>query len=95
MSVLYSLYSFEYKWFYQGVKTAILFLDLFNFYLPVTSSPSLGVAVQKRLSVIEANWAYFLGYGLPLSSLISTPLLSPIATGGSIFRHKAGNIVLR
>lgn len=55
----------------------------------------VGIAVQKRLSIIEVNWPYFLGYGFPISLLTSTPLFSPLATSGSIITHKAGNLVLR
>ena len=62
---------------------------------PVIIPLSVGILVQKRLSEVELHWPYFLGFGLPLSLLTSLPLFSPLATGGSLVRHKAGNIVIR
>ncbi|XP_019856920.1 PREDICTED: etoposide-induced protein 2.4 homolog isoform X1 [Amphimedon queenslandica] len=70
MSFLYSLYSFEYKWFYQGIT------------------------VQKRLSYIELQWPYFLGFGLVLSLITSAPLLSPFGGSQEVLRHTVGNTVL-
>lgn len=71
MCLLYSLYAFEYKWCNMGKST--------NFRTPITSkvaietSVSAGVELHKRLSYIEINWPYFLGFGLPLAVLTSLP----------------------
>ena len=68
LALLYSLYSFEYKWFYQG-KALTIYMYTQPFHI------LSGITVQKRLLYIEP---YFLGFCLTLSILTSTPFLTSL-----------------
>ena len=62
-SLLYSLYSFEYKWFSMG---KFFFMNIkhkhINFFFKLS-----GWELHRRLYNIERMWPYFSGFGLPLA----------------------------
>lgn len=83
LALLFSLYSFEYRWFGRGV------------------------GLHRRVAAVEADWPYFLGFGLPLAAAVqSAPgyvssacafsVLFPFyiaAAGRADFRPSSGYVV--
>ncbi|KAG8247474.1 Etoposide induced 2.4 mRNA [Homalodisca vitripennis] len=59
MCLLYSLYSFEYKWC------------------------NMGWELHRRITYIENNWPYFVGFGLPMA--IFTNLSQNFFVSGCMF----------
>ena len=66
MAMLYALYSFEYKWIYQGKPCHTQKVDWFSLHVLY-----LGWIIHQRVNFVEKNWPYFLGFGLPLAILTS------------------------
>ena len=76
LAILYSLYSFEYKWIYQGGPAAEHTLAITCMLVMQCMNPphlNTGMRVEKRVSMIQKNWSYFFGFGLPLSLLTVLP----------------------
>lgn len=72
MCLLYSLYTFEYKWVNMGELHFVTLFTLtpnrvnclFLYYF-------IGWTAPKRLMYMESNWPYFVGFGFPLAILTS------------------------
>ena len=86
MAMLYALYSFEYKWIYQGISHSLVPRPI-PCYMGIglgmklgkpchtsgSTMLSLGWIIHQRVNFVEKNWPYFLGFGLPLAILTSIP----------------------